>query len=229
MSGLQATQRDGVLWLVINRPQVANALHGAVRDAYCAALQQARGDGAIRAVVQRGTGERVFCAGVDQKTTDGLQGSALRAHRSAVIFDMVEAALDFPKPLVSAVNGVASGGGLMLALLADAVLAEEHAAFVLPEIDLGIPSYLAAALLADTGPLAADLVLSGRRLTATEAERRGLVRLASPGQLDEAAQAAAQSLAAKPPQAYAAVKAFMQRTRRAAVAEARRTAQGDKE
>ena len=111
------------------------------------ALKAAAADDAVRAVLLTGSGERVFCAGVDVKEhragmrrrTAGNARTALRAalHGSG-----------FPKPLVAVLNGIASGGGAMLALVADVRIASDAAAIALPEITLGIPTFSGAALVA---------------------------------------------------------------------------------
>ncbi len=118
----------------------------------------------------------------------------------------------------AAINGVASGGGCMLALLADARVMAENSALALPEIDLGIPTYVGLAIVAGlTGDaLALDLVLSGRRMGATEAAHWNLAEATS-DDLGLAAQARATALAAKPPRTYRLCKAFVNQPRRVAI------------
>ncbi|MEJ0070704.1 MAG: enoyl-CoA hydratase/isomerase family protein [Pseudomonadota bacterium] len=122
-----------------------------------------------------------------------------------------------------AVNGVASGAGVMLALLGDRVVAAETAAFVLPEIDLDMPSFVGLAVVGWTAgdALAAELVLTGRRLDAAEARARWIIAACvTPDALAAAALAEAAALAAKPLRAFSLVKAALARDRRARLAAA---------
>jgi enoyl-CoA hydratase/carnithine racemase len=122
--------------------------------------------------------------------------------------------------VVAAVNGVASGGGFMIAALADVIVAADSAFFALPEIDLGSPPLAGLAILTPLvgGALAYDLVQSARNLSAAEAERRGLVRVIAPrGEVVTQAEKLARDLMAKAPRAFAASKAWMRVPVRAAL------------
>lgn len=228
MSELILIERRGACcWLRINRPGQANALSLAVVEQLAEALRAAAADDAVRAVLLTGSGERVFSAGVDVKEQSGGDPAAHRKKRSDTLYALLYAALDFSKPLVAVLNGIASGGGAMLALVADARIAADTAAIALPEINLGIPTFSGAALVAHLGggALAADLVQSGRRMPAAEALARGLLTGLSPAaELAEAAQKLAESLAAKDPGAYAAMKAWFSRPLSAALREAQAAA-----
>jgi enoyl-CoA hydratase/carnithine racemase len=207
-----------VRWLTLNRPRVANAIDTALADALAGELSAAADDDAVRAVVLTGAGSRAFCAGVDIKAPDEPE------QRRRNLRTCSWAVLDFPKPLVAAINGVASGGGCMLALLADVRVVTDTSVFVLPEIDLGIPTYVGLEIVRGlTGDaLALDLVLSGRRLSATEAARWNLAEATS-DDLTVAAEARAVALAAKPAQTYRVCKAFVNQRRRAAIEDATET------
>jgi len=208
---------DGaVRWLMLNRPRAANAIDTALADALAAELAVATANESVRAVVLTGAGERVFCAGVDIR--NGEPPEARRRNLRTVFWST----LDFPKPLLCAINGVASGGGCMLAMLADQRVIAETTWFVLPEIDIGIPTYPGLAIFSGLvgDALAADLVLSGRRLSAAEAQSWGLAITSPAVSLTETTRAAAEALAAKPAETYRLCKAWLNARRRAAIEDA---------
>jgi enoyl-CoA hydratase/carnithine racemase len=205
-----------VRWITLNRPRNANAIDTALTEGLTAELAAAAEDDAVRAVVLTGAGMRVFCAGVDIRNGEGSDQRRLNLR---TCFWSV---LDFPKPLVAAINGVAAGGGCMLALLADQRVVADDTAFTLPEIDIGIVTYAAMAILSLMvgHALAVDLVLSGRRLEAAEAERVGLGVATSRAKLVETAEAHATLLGGKPADTYRICKAWLNQRMRAAIEEA---------
>ena len=213
-SGLTRQLRDGVLWLAFDRARASNAIDGALSQAYASALAQAAGDAMVVAVVMTGAGSKVFSAGIDIKNPAALEHEALAARRRETVAGCLNAIVDFGKPLVAAVNGPAIGLGCMLALLADHVVAADGAAFALPEINIGIPTFLGASIVtrAAGAALARELVLTGRRMDAAEAKRHNLVgAIVRADELAAAAQLAAQTLAAKPQVAYALNKRWLAR------------------
>lgn len=182
------------------------------------ALRAAQADTTVRGALMTGAGERAFCAGVDVREASQLPQAEFRRARSQAFFDVLLALCDFHKPLVAAVNGAASGGGCMIAALADMIVAVESANFALPEIDLGSPPLAGLAILTPLigGALAYDLVQSGRKLHALDAERCGLVRAIAPREaLFAEAEALARELIAKNARAFAASKAWMRNPVRA--------------
>ena len=207
-------RRGEIAWLTLNRAQKANAMTISVMQAFLEKLQQALADDAVRAVVMTGAGTRVFSGGVDVRTPSELPPHELGPKRSQQFFDLLIGVLRCPKPVIAALNGIASGGGCMLALTADRIVAVESAAFALPEIDLGSPTYAGMEMLrhfAGTA-VAADLSLTGRRMSAAEAQSRGLIaELVKAGELEERAQQAALQLAAKPAHAYELSKRWLNR------------------
>ena len=135
-----------------------------------------------------------------------------------------DAIIDAPKPVIAVLNGTASGGGAMIALLADACVAVESAELSLPEIDLGIASFSGANILAVIGgrALALDLIQSARRMSAAEALRRGLFGAVSPRHdIEEVAANLAERLGKKDQHAWAENKCWINRDLKAALAEAR--------
>ncbi len=215
--------RGEVLWLAINRPEAANAMNAEVHGQLQAALAMAAVDPEVRAVAFTGAGEKVFSAGIDLRSGGGQPPELLARQRSANLLRTLLAVVDFEKPLVAAVNGVASGGGFLLAMVADLIVAAEHATFVLSEIDVGLTTFPGATLVRELAGarLAADLVLTGRRMSASEAARHGLVaHVAGPGELVERAQELAQRLGAKPPTALALNKRWLRASLREALVRA---------
>ncbi|KHK59081.1 3-hydroxypropionyl-CoA dehydratase [Burkholderia sp. A9] len=224
-SNVVVDKRDAFLWITVNRADKANAMTvGMVQD-ITAAIARGVEDPEIRAVMLTGAGERVFTAGVDvrEKPEDGdaVRQRERRSHALAALQDIV---MDAPKPVVVVLNGAAIGGGAMLALLADACVAVDSADLALPEIDLGIATFSGANILAVIGgrALALDLIQTGRRMTAAEGQRRGLVRsVVRREELSAAASAVATSLGAKDPTVFADNKRWINRALKDALGEAR--------
>ncbi len=214
---------SGVTVLTIDRPRTANAIDPALSRAVCGALHAAQTDKAQRAVVLTGAGERAFCAGADLGNPGKLLPQALAEQRAVALSAVLDAMLDFDKPLVVAANGAAVGAGAMLALLADRLVMAEGTRLVFPEIDVGTPTLLGLAIVTDLAgsALAADLVQSGRAMPAEEACARGLATVVPRSELDRAAREAAAALAAKPQMAFATNKAWIQDRRREALVRAR--------
>jgi enoyl-CoA hydratase/carnithine racemase len=222
---LLVERRDGYLWLTLNRADKANALAVGMMEGAAAALKDAVTDDTVRAVILTGAGHRAFCAGADVREQPGDGDMAAhRKRRSAGLAAFLDAIMDTPKPVVAVLNGIASGGGAMLALLSDARVAVDSAAISLPEINLGMATYTGAAIAMQVGGhvLATDLVQSGRRMPAAEALNRGLVSCVVPREeLEAAAVRVAASLAEKDAKAFAANKLWLNRPMKAALAEAR--------
>ena len=212
--GLTRQLRDGVLWLAFDRTRASNAIDTALSQAFAAALAAAAKDAMVVAVVMTGAGDKVFSAGIDVKNPQSLEHAALAAQRRETVAACLYAIIEFQKPLVAAVNGPAIGLGCMLALLADQAIAAGHAAFALPEINIGIPTFLGASIVtrAAGAALARELVHTGRRMDAVEARQHNLVSaIVNADELAAAAQLAAQTLAAKPQAAYALNKRWLAR------------------
>ena len=206
--------RDGVAWLTLDRPAALNALTGAMLRDLIVALNGLREDAAVRALVITGAG-RGFCAGMD--LTDPLTGlGAPREERAALtrrnMDQLTNAAIraiaDFGKPTVAAVNGVAAGGGVGVALAADIVIAAESASFVqvfTPKLglisDLGVSWHLPRLV----GRVRAKgLLMLGDRLAAREAADWGMIWKCVPDdRLMQEVSETASRLAAGPTRALA--------------------------
>ncbi|BEP38977.1 enoyl-CoA hydratase/isomerase family protein (plasmid) [Variovorax sp. V59] len=199
---------DGVLVVCLNRPKALNAINRTMREELRQTLGEAQRDGGISALVLTASG-RAFCAGHDIKELLALSPSAA----SAVMLEIGDLYRDlraFSKPLVTALNGLALGGGVALALLSDARLAIPDFEFGFPEIDHGLVTALGPWLLGLFLPpaLAHQIVLSGARLSAEQCTKYGLVsERVEPNDLLSKAISCASSLAEKPQSAFSIMKA----------------------
>jgi len=212
-----------LLRLTINRPRAANAINEVVANGIVTGLAQASRSDDIRAVILTGAGDRVFSAGRDLKNPQNLDLETFNQQRRKELRAYTDALISFEKPLIVALNGIAMGAGLMLALHADQVVAAEHSEITLPEIDIGIATFLGhalVALLAGDG-VANELVLTGRRVAAPEALQRGLLHsIVASDRLAVEAEACATMLAAKPIETFREMKSWILKRRRAAVSAA---------
>jgi enoyl-CoA hydratase len=209
MSTVKVSQADGIVSLTLDRPQALNALDPATLGALEEALRGVAADGSVRAVVLTGAGEKAFCAGADIAAMQGMAPGD--GHAFARLGHAVTAQMEaLPAPVIAAVNGVALGGGLELALACDLVVASERARLGQPEINLGIiPGFGGTQRLVRRVGLAKarDLVYRGTVIAADEALRIGLVdRVVAPDKVRDDAHALAAELAAKAPLALRAAK-----------------------
>jgi len=211
----------GVATLTLNRPESLNALNATMRGELTAALKAAAKDEATRAVVLTGAG-RGFCAGADLRG-----GNAERDFRHVLTTEynpLIEAIRGLPKPVVAAVNGVAAGAGVSVALAADLVIAADGARFVPAFARIGLvpDSGLARALVRGVGRHRAFEILMGeRQLGADDARDLGLVAAVVPAdQLLEVAGELARRLAAGPTAAIGLTKRLLNRAEDAPLADA---------
>lgn len=198
---------DQVMLVTLDRPK-ANAIDVPTSRRLHDAFDRLRGDDDLRAAVVTGAGDRFFSAGWDLKAAAG--GEAVDADHGPGGFAGLTEFFALGKPVIAAVNGLAVGGGFELALAADLVVAADHAEFALPETGLGIVPDSGGVLRLPRRlprPVAMEMLLTGSRMGAQEAERRGLVNRAVPAAdlLDEAL-ALAGRVAASAPLAVAAVQ-----------------------
>lgn len=201
-------RRGPVLVLRVNRPDKRNAINFAVKQALTSALDQAASDDRARCIVLTGVGDVAFVAGADiAEMVDRSPMEQHRAMREARIFDRVAA---HPKPVIAAVNGVALGGGLELALACDIRVAAPQARFGQPEVSLGlIPGGGGTQRLPRMvgEGMALKMILTGEQISAEEAHRIGLVQEVVPATtLLDRAVALGELIAAKSPVAVRAAK-----------------------
>jgi len=163
-----------VAWCTLDRPPL-NLLEPELIQALRAAFLQLAADGELRAVVLTGN-SRAFCAGMDVRVLRDLDVPAARELITA-LHTAIEAVHHAPVPVVAAVNGPCLGAGFEFALACDFRLASTDATFGLPEVRVGVPSVIEAALLPPlVGPgRAAELLLTGEAIPAERALAWGLV------------------------------------------------------
>lgn len=198
---------DGVATITLARPESLNALNATMRGELLTALKGAGRDEAVRAVVITGEG-RGFCSGAD------LRGGTGERDFRRVLTDeynpLITGLRELPRPAIAAVNGVAAGAGMSLALACDLVYAADDARFILAFGRIGLvpDSGLTRTLVRGLGRhRAAALIFSGEPLGAAEAQAAGLVNGIVPAdQLAATAHAAAATLAAAPTRAIALAK-----------------------
>lgn len=205
--------RGPVMVVTLDRPP-ANAIDVATSRALYEAFRVFDTDDSYRVAVVTGGGERFFCAGWDLKAA--AEGEPVDADHGPGGFAGLTEYFDLAKPVIAAVNGLAIGGGFELALAADMIVAAEHAEFALPEVRLGIiPDSGGMFRLPRRLPpgIAKQMLLTGRRMSASEAERWGLVNsVCSPEQLIDAALSLAETIATSAPLAVRAVQEIVKAT-----------------
>lgn len=204
---LYEVQPSGVAVITLNRPQQLNALDEAMARLWREALDRCAADAAVRCVVITGAG-RGFCAGQDLRALDASIGSGEILRRW--YFPIIRRMRELPKPVIAAVNGVAVGAGLNLALCCDLRLAAEAARFGQVFVGIGVipdaGGFLYLPRLVGHGK-AMELMLSGEIIDAREAERIGLVNKVFPTDTFIADTLSyAEKLAAGPTLAYATIK-----------------------
>lgn len=193
-----------VAWLTINRPQARNALSKAVRDGLFESVHRFNADQAAKVLVLTGAGDRAFCAGGDLK-------------------EMAEVSLEVPppdflpqfgrnidvkKPTIAAVNGLAFGGGFLLAMNCDLCVASDHARFAISEVKVGRGAPWAVPLpWLLPSRVAMEIMLTGNAIDAARAYELGLVNAAVPhAELRSHVQALGERIAANAPLSVMAAK-----------------------
>lgn len=200
-------KRDGhILEITLNRPDSYNALFSAAHFELAEVFDAFEQDQELWVAIITGAGEKAFCSGNDLKVTasggdmsvpdSGFAGLCSRTNRE--------------KPVIAAVNGVAMGGGLEIVLSCDLAVAEPSATFALPEVKVGL--FAAAGgiqrLLRQVDEKKAmELILTGRKVDATEAQGLGLINsISEKGSVMDAARALAQTIATNSPTSVRASK-----------------------
>ena len=180
-----------VLEVTLDRPK-ANAIDLATSRIMGETFRAFRDDPDLRVAILTGAGEKFFCPGWDLKAA--AAGDAVDGDYGVGGFGGLQELPHLNKPVIAAVNGIACGGGLELALSCDIILAAEHATFALPEIRSGTVADAASIKLPKRIPyhIAMELLLTGRWIDAAEAHRWGLVNeiLPADGLMDRARELA---------------------------------------
>lgn len=209
---VRVTRRGSTLEVVLDRPR-ANAVDAATSRALGEVFTDFRDDPRLRVAILTGAGERFFCAGWD--LTAAAEGEAYESDFGAGGFGGFPELPGLNKPVITAVNGMAVGGGFEIVMSSDLVVAADHATFFLPEAAVGLIPDAGTVRLPKLlpGPVATEVLIAGRRLSATEARDYGLANeVVAPSELLDTARSMADRIAAAAPLAVAAILDIRRRT-----------------
>ncbi len=209
---------EGWLEITINRPEKMNSIREQTAEEILCALSEAEHDRSIGAIILKGAG-RAFCTGVDASEFELREGEYFdfyrKRKRSRKVNFLFRELTDYTKPIISAIEGFALGGGLELALVGDMIVAGADAKFGMPEVRLGLmpggggtqtlPRLIGKAL-------AKELIWTGRRISASEAKEYRLVNhVTESGKAVEKAQELARSICANAPLSVMLTKSAIDR------------------
>ncbi len=201
-----------VLTLTLNRPQVLNALTPDAHAELDAAFNQFRDDPSLYVAIITGAGDKAFCVGTDLKALSETHNH----QKPGTGFAGITARFDLFKPVIAAVNGMCFGGGAEIVAACDLAIAAAHAEFGLLEPRVGLAALGGGALqrLARQMPMkdAMKLVLTGARISATEAKRISLINDVVPAShlMDKARELATQLLHCAPLAVQASKQVMLQ-------------------
>ena len=199
-------QREGVVFLRMNRPEKRNAFNRELSLAVAQQMDELEADDSVRVVVLTGSG-KAFSAGADM--TEAL-ASVESGERREVMAQAVVKVVAFPKPTIAAVNGFAFGGGAVLAVSCDLRIASEQASFRFPGATYGLVVGGAQLPRIVGVAKAKELIFTARVVEAQEAREIGLVnQLVAHDALDDAAWELARQIAEQSPQAVRWSKAVI--------------------
>jgi enoyl-CoA hydratase/carnithine racemase len=225
---VESERRDGaILVLTLARPDARNSLSEAMLAALQGAVDAASTDRGVRAVVIAGRGP-AFSAGHDlkeltQHRSDPDGGRAFTAHLMRACSNLMQSLVRAPKPVIAAVEGVATAAGCQLVATCDLAVASEAARFATPGVNIGLFCSTPMVALSRNLPRkrAMEMLLLGDMLSAREAAEHGLVnRVVPPGTALEAALELARVVASKPPSTLAMGKEAFYRQLEMGLAEA---------
>ncbi len=210
--------------ITLNREAALNSINPELLDELEQALDNAEQDPEIRAVIITAKGEKVFSAGADLKAAAEFSSDPDKAEaflkRGQEVFRKIE---NFPKPVIAAINGLAVGGGLELALSCDLRIAADTAKIGAPEVGLGlIPAWGGTQRLPRLIGMsrAKELILSGTPITAKEAERFNIVnKVVPPDELMSTALVIATQIAGNAPLALKYAKLAMNQSSKLTIEE----------
>lgn len=203
---LKFETRGRIALITLNRPQVRNALNAELWEAVAQAWQRYNDDDDLWVAILTGAGDQAFCAGADLKE---MARGGSRTPRVPPLLEGVEVR----KPTIAAVNGYALAGGFVLAMHCDLRVAAEHAEFGMPNARVGLTApYLWYVTRVLPQPVALELVLTGRRISAQRAYQLGFVNQVAPReQLMDAAFDLAEAILEGAPLAVRALRELVYR------------------
>ena len=213
---VRTERREGgdVAFVTLHNERRLNALGEELMEAFLFALEPLAAEEDLRCVVLTGAGDRAFVGGAD---VDELAAIAFPAEARAFIGKVhacCSAVRDLPMPVIARINGITLGAGLELALSCDLRVADERATFGMPEVKLGIPSVVEAALLPGVvgWSAAREMLLLGETYDSSTAFNMGLVdAVVSSYELNAAVEKRIAALFAAGPNAVRLQKALMRR------------------
>ena len=204
-------KKDGIAILTMNYPERLNALSDQIRADLRSAYEEAENDPEVRVLILTGSG-RAFCAGADISGFKFDVPSIRKFMRDCIPFlAMIE---KYPKPVIAAVNGLALGGGLELAISCDIVIASDKAKFGVPEAAIGlIPGFAIIRLPQIVGKAKAkEMAMTCDQISSEEALRIGLINKVVPHEeIMDAAIKMAKKISSNAPLAMDTIKSAMNR------------------
>ncbi len=210
---LVLVDRDGPLaTLTLNRPEKRNAMNTQMTREAKSAIAELAGADDLRALVIEGAGS-IFSAGADVVEMGALTEDNARGFISN-LHSLIHSVREFPHPVLCKCQGYVLGGALELMLGCDLRVAAEDTRFGMPEVRVGVPSVIEAALFVPISGLGAaqDLLLTGRTFDAQEAHRLGIVqRICPPAELERTTQESVNEILQAAPGALRAQKALLRR------------------
>ncbi len=208
------SQDGNVLTITLNRPQVLNAMHDALKEELREAIEKAAGDEEVRSIVLTGTGKS-FSTGNDMKDAMQHPVKGLEGQRKRLQKEMAFACLfwDSPKPIIAAVNGFCLGSACEMALACDITIAAESATFGVPEIRQSSGAIMLVEPWIMGLKNVKELLFTGDTINAREAERIGMVnRVVADPKLMEETYRMAKKIALVPAYAVQLAKLSLNRT-----------------
>ncbi len=199
--------REEIGILTLNRPQALNSINEQMLAELSSKIKEFNQQPKIKVIILKGI-EQAFAAGIDVKELAAHFNTAKTAIQN--MQDSFKSILYSQKPIIAAVSGFSLGIGTEIALACDIILAADNARFGLPELSIGlIPCFGGCGLLASRigKAKAMDMILSGKAISADEAEKCGLIsRIVTPESLQEESLKLAKRIAALPEQTVSAAK-----------------------
>ena len=205
-TSIKTTISGSILEVTLDRPK-ANAIDLKTSKIMGEVFAKFRDDPNLRVAILTSSGDKFFCAGWDLKAA--ADGEAVDGDYGVGGFGGIQELPNLNKPIIAAVNGIACGGGLELAMSADIIIASEDATFALPEILSGTVADAASIKLPKRIPhhIAMELLFTGRWFDVNEAYKWGLINeIVAKKDLLSRARKLAETLASGPPLVYAAIK-----------------------
>ncbi|MDP2718492.1 MAG: enoyl-CoA hydratase-related protein [Dehalococcoidia bacterium] len=214
MSVLLYEKKDRIAYITLNRPEAMNSINAEMWDALTQAWIDVRDDPEVWTAIVTAAGEKAFCTGADLKEMGAVFAEAIKLGKPPTVpipyITPMRGGLNVWKPFIAAINGIALGGGLELAMACDIRIAAEHAKMGVPEVKQGlIPGMSGTQKIPRLVPFGAamEMLMTGDAITAQEAYRLGLVnRVVPAAELLSTAEALARKINENGPVAVRAVK-----------------------